>query len=98
VPRGLLVLLLLAFTWLALALAARLVRRRVAELRRSSPLFDALLAAAQGKPPARERPSGGPPAVERLVRCRRCGVHVVERLAVAGAGGPFCSPECRAGG
>lgn len=100
--RGIVFVLLLLAAWLLLELLLRRVKLRVARLRRESPLFAALYTMASGTAPPRTEvpPQAAAPrqerAAERMVRCRRCGVHFVERLGATAADGTvFCSPACR---
>jgi uncharacterized protein len=44
------------------------------------------------KPPPAQRP----PAIEEMVRCAHCGVHLPRSEALPGRGGLFCGPSHRA--
>jgi uncharacterized protein len=43
----------------------------------------------------REAPRGKPPALEEMVRCAHCGVHLPRSEALPGRGGLFCGSAHR---
>jgi uncharacterized protein len=49
-------------------------------------------------PPARSPRTAAPAAVQLMVRCAHCGVHLPGRDAVSGTGDDYCSPAHRDAG
>lgn len=45
--------------------------------------------------PRRETPAQDARAIETLVRCTACGVHVARSRILTQGGEPYCSEECR---
>ena len=55
-----------------------------------------LARSARRAPEIRKRPAQRPPALEEMVRCAHCGVHLPRSEALPGRGGLYCGPAHRA--